>query len=385
MSPYAHAPRPADPASLGGTVSVDDRAALKIMLDLSRSLLAAASGGEVEATLTRQSVALLGTRSATFLRHLPGADVLRVTAEAGTHVGDLGLTLARGQGASWRAALSEDPLLHLRRGETPPWTVRAPGVPPIHSLFAPLRSPAGGLLGVLTVGREDPPFSTRDEELLVTFANAGTVALQRTYETARAAATREGALLALGLALEARDYETQGHTGRTVALAGRLSRALGLDEAAQAHLRQGAYLHDIGKLSVPDGLLLKPGPLTPGERAQMQRHVLTGEALVRRIPGMPREVLQVVRSHHERWDGAGYPDGLAGEAIPALARIFSVIDVFDALTHQRPYRAPLGVPGALALIRAEAGRQFDPAVVAAFLTLFAEPAGPEAVRGQGCL
>ncbi|MDL2345795.1 HD-GYP domain-containing protein [Deinococcus sp. MIMF12] len=181
------------------------------------------------------------------------------------------------------------------------------------------------------------------------------------------------------------------------AWAGRLGRALGLDEAAQGHLRQGAYLHDIGKLSVPDGVLLKPGPLTSEERAQMQRHVLTGEALVRRIPGMPREVLEVVRSHHERWDGAGYPDGLAGEAIPRLARIFWVIDVFDALTQQRPYRAPLSVPGALALIRAEAGRQFDAGVVAAFLTLFVEPAavapgvvepgvvepgGPEPVRGR---
>ncbi|MCP2015416.1 putative nucleotidyltransferase with HDIG domain [Deinococcus sp. HSC-46F16] len=370
-------------------MSVDDRAALRVMLDLSRSLLAAASGAEVEATLTRQSVTLLGTRSAAFLRYLPGADVLRVTAEAGAYAGDLGLTLTRGQGASWRAALAEDPLLHLRRDETPPWIVRAPGVPPTHSLFAPLRSSSGRLLGVLTVGREDPPFSPRDEELLVTFANAGTVTLQRTYETARAAATREGALLALGLALEARDYETQGHTGRTVALSMRLGRALGLDESAQDHLRQGAYLHDIGKLSVPDDILLKPGPLTPEERRQMQRHVLTGEALVRRIPTMPPEVLEVVRSHHERWDGAGYPDGLAGEAIPALARVFSVIDVFDALTHQRPYRAPLSVPGALALIRAEAGRQFDPRVVGAFLTLFAQGtgsgAGPEAVRGQGCL
>ncbi|WP_234009084.1 HD domain-containing phosphohydrolase [Deinococcus sp. NW-56] len=385
MSPYAHAPRRADPASLGGSVSVDDRAALGILLDLSQALLVAHSCSEVETILTRESVRLLGTRYALFLRYLPETDLLRVTAQAGQHANDLGRTLPRGQGASWRAALSQDPVLHLHRHHLPPWAVLRTGVPPQHLLYAPLRSASGRLLGVLTVGREDPPFSTRDEELLVTFANAGTVALQRTYETARAAATREGALLALGLALEARDYETQGHTGRTVALAGRLGRALGLDEAAQGHLRQGAYLHDIGKLSVSDEILLKPGPLTPGERTQMQRHVLTGEALVRRIPEMPREVLEVVRSHHERWDGTGYPDGLVGEAIPRLARLFSVIDVFDALTHQRPYRAPLSVPGALALIRAEAGQQFDPGVVSAFLTLFADPAGPEALRGQGCL
>ncbi|WP_235204271.1 HD domain-containing phosphohydrolase [Deinococcus sp. RL] len=350
-------------------MSADDRAALGILLDLSQALLSAQVRSEVEAILTRQSVRLLGTRYALFLRYLPELDVLRVTAQAGQHADDLGRTLPRGQGASWRAALGPDPVLHLRREHLPPWAMRRAGVPPQHVLYAPLRSSSGRLLGVLTVGREDPPFLRRDEHLLATFANTGTVTLQRIHEAARAAATREGALLALGLALEARDYETQGHTGRTVALSERLGRALGLEEGEREHLRQGAYLHDIGKLSVPDGILLKPGPLTPDERALMQKHVLMGEALVRRIPGMPPEVLGVVRSHHERWDGAGYPDGRAGEAIPRLARLFSVVDVFDALTHVRPYRAPLSAPAALDLLRAEAGRQFDPEVVSAFVSL----------------
>ncbi|MBB5234575.1 HD-GYP domain-containing protein [Deinococcus budaensis] len=347
----------------------DDRTALTALLELSGALLAARSPGQVEGILTRLSVSLLGTRYALFLRFDPGADVLRVTTQAGEHARELGVTLARGQGLSWQAALGAAPVLHVQRAAFPPGAVLLDGSPRQSALFAPLRTPAGELLGVLSVGRLAPEFSARDEGLLRTFANTGTVALERARETARALATREGTLLALGLALEARDYETQGHTARTVALSLRLGRALGLDDEDLDLLRQGAYLHDIGKLSVPDGVLLKPGRLTPDEWGQMQAHVQTGEALARRIPGLAAGVLAVIRSHHERWDGGGYPDGLKGEAIAPLARIFAVVDVFDALTHARPYRAALTVEEALALLRAESGRQFDPRVIEAFLSL----------------
>jgi putative nucleotidyltransferase with HDIG domain len=364
-------------------MNVDDRTALTALLGLSAALLGARSSEQVEEALTRLGVKVLGTRYAFFLRYEAAQDALRVTAQAGEHARELGVSLPRGRGLSWRAALGEAPVLRVRAGALPPGAVRLGDAPDQCALFAPLRTSRGRLLGVLSVGRLAPEFSMEDADLLVTFANAGTVALERTRETARALATREGAMLALGLALEARDSETQGHTGRTVALAGRLGRALGLDHESLDLLRQGAYLHDIGKLSVPDGVLLKPGPLSSAERGLIQAHVQTGEALVRQIPSIPAGVLEVIRSHHERWDGGGYPDGLKGEAIPLLARIFTVVDVFDALTHARPYHAPRRVPDALAALQGEAGRQFDPRVVRAFVGLFGEALEGAIRRARG--
>jgi len=356
-------------------VNVAEPADLAALLELSQTLLATRTVEEVEQVLTSLSVRLLGTRYAVFLQYRPEPEELCVTAQAGEFGGELGLTLPRGQGLSWQASLAPDPVLHVHRDAMPPNAIRRLGVPDQSLLFAPLRTPAGQLLGVLSVGRIEPDFTLRDRTLLATFANTGTVALERITEAARAAAAREGALLALGLALEARDYETHGHTERTVALAERLGLALNLPPETIDDLRHGAYLHDIGKLTVPDEILLKPGPLTPAERRLMQEHVLTGEAMVRRIPAVAPGALGVIRSHHERWNGQGYPDGVRGEAIPLLARIFAVVDVFDALTHVRPYHAARPVEEALDIIRAETGAHFDPAVVEAFLGLMAETPG----------
>lgn len=179
-------------------------------------------------------------------------------------------------------------------------------------------------------------------------------------------ATLEGGLMGLGLALEARDLETSGHTQRVVALSGHLARTLGLDAREAPELRHGAYLHDIGKLTIPDAVLLKPGPLDADEWALMKTHAAAGYELALRIPGLTPGALQVIRHHHERWDGTGYPDGLAGEQIPLLARIFAVCDVYDALTSERPYKAAWTPERALAEVRAQRGRQFDPVVADAF-------------------
>jgi len=132
--------------------------------------------------------------------------------------------------------------------------------------------------------------------------------------------------------LEYRDYETKGHTERVTALAGRLGQALGLGGGELSDLRWGSYLHDAGKVALPDAVLLKPGPLTAEEFGLMQRHVLIGEAMLQELIFLLRRVLGVVRYHHERCDGGGYPDGLAGAQIPLLTRVFSVADVYDALT-----------------------------------------------------
>lgn len=179
--------------------------------------------------------------------------------------------------------------------------------------------------------------------------------------------TLESGLLTLGIVLEARDLETHGHTQRTATMAGRLGEALGLTGKELDHLCQGAYLHDLGKLSIPDAILHKPGKLTPEEWDLMKTHTTSGHDLASRIPGLSGAVLEVIRHHHERWDGTGYPDGLAGTDIPLAARIFAVCDVYDALLSERPYKRAWTPEEATLEIQAQAGRQFDPDVVQAFL------------------
>ena len=197
-------------------------------------------------------------------------------------------------------------------------------------------------------------------------------ALERARVVDEVRTTLEGGLLSLGVALEARDLETAGHTQRVVQLAMDLGRALGLGNAQLQDLKQGAYLHDIGKLAVPDAILLKPGRLTPEEFDVMRTHAARGYDIASRIPTFPGGALDVIRHHHERWDGTGYPDYLAGSDIPLLARIFAVADVYDALTSERPYKRAWTHEEATAEIRDQAGRHFDPAVVQAFVQLTGE-------------
>lgn len=169
-------------------------------------------------------------------------------------------------------------------------------------------------------------------------------------------------------ALELRDQETDGHSRRVSELAVRLARAMGMDEAQLVHVRRGALLHDIGKVGIPDSILAKPGPLTDEEWDIMKRHASYGYELLARIPFL-QEALVIPHCHHERWDGTGYPRGLKGEEIPLAARVFAVIDVWDALCCDRPYRKAWSEPEARAYIRSLAGTHFDPTVVEVFLRL----------------
>ncbi|ACO45192.1 HD domain-containing phosphohydrolase [Deinococcus deserti] len=181
--------------------------------------------------------------------------------------------------------------------------------------------------------------------------------------------TREGALLALGMSLELRDFETHGHTERVVTLSTRFACHLGLKDEEREGLRQGAYLHDVGKLAIPDSVLLKPGKLDAEEWRLMQTHAATGADMIQRIPTIHPIARSLIRHHHERWDGRGYPDGLAGEDIPLAARVFSLVDVYDALTSERPYKRPWTPAEAREEIRRQAGAQFDPALAKIFLEL----------------
>jgi putative nucleotidyltransferase with HDIG domain len=172
-------------------------------------------------------------------------------------------------------------------------------------------------------------------------------------------------------ALDLREHETGGHARRVTELAERLGRRLGLDRDELEELRHGALLHDVGKIGVRDAVLSKPGPLDEDEWAEMRHHTVLGHELLLGLPEL-HEATTVVRSHHERWDGGGYPDGLAGEAIPRLARIFAVVDVYDALRNDRPYRRAWTDEEVATHLRAERGRQFDPEAVDAFLAMLGE-------------
>ncbi len=185
----------------------------------------------------------------------------------------------------------------------------------------------------------------------------------KTYRQSHTQKTLEGSFLALGLALEMRDLETAGHTERVVSFATRLGEAFGLNALQLEALRQGAYLHDLGKLGVPDAILLKPGKLDPDEWIIMKTHVERGFHLAAQIPGLSQGALNVIRYHHERWDGTGYPQGLKAEAIPLEARFFAVCDVYDALVSERPYKRPWTQAEALAQLRMDSGKHFDPVVV----------------------
>ena len=180
--------------------------------------------------------------------------------------------------------------------------------------------------------------------------------------------TYDATLTALTSALDFRDNETGGHSDRVVGYMELLLEQMNIHGAELATLRRGALLHDVGKIGVPDNVLRKPTALSESEWAVMKRHPEFGAQIISGIPFL-EEVARIVRHHHERWDGMGYPDGLKGEHIPLGARIFSVGDSFDAMTSDRPYRRALLIEAAREEIRRCAGSQFDPAVVTAFLSI----------------
>ncbi|MBZ5565439.1 MAG: response regulator [Acidobacteriia bacterium] len=180
--------------------------------------------------------------------------------------------------------------------------------------------------------------------------------------------TYDDTLEALAAALDLRDNETAGHSRRVTSYCMEIARLLNCSDAELRVIQRGAYLHDIGKIGIPDSILLKPGKLTEAERTVMETHVRIGYELVCRIAFLAAAA-EIILTHQERFDGTGYPQGLVGEEIPLGARIFSVADTLDAMTSDRPYRRALSYATARAEIIRESGRQFDPRVVQAFLSI----------------
>ncbi|MDY0339648.1 MAG: HD domain-containing protein [Coriobacteriia bacterium] len=228
---------------------------------------------------------------------------------------------------------------------------------------------------VLIIGSSAVQTGFSDEQLalceMLSAEIAYAVANSRMYMSMESVASElheayDATLAGWSRALEMRDENTGDHTERSAALAVKLARILGVPECDLDDVRRGALLHDIGKMGVPDSILNKPGPLDESEWLVMHKHPEFAYELLRGI-GFLSSALDIPYCHHERWEGSGYPQGLAGEDIPLPARIFSVIDVYDALTSDRPYRAAWTPQEAIDYIASEAGIQFDPVVTAVFL------------------
>ncbi len=227
--------------------------------------------------------------------------------------------------------------------------------------------PYGGI-AVLTFGHPVAP-SAEARYLIQLTARRIERSFERIEHLKSLREAREAMFRAFGVALERRDYETKGHTERVAALSTRLARSLGFRGEDLAAVRWGAYLHDIGKLAIPDRILLKEGPLSEEEWELMREHTEIGHQMLEAIPFLPEATRNIVRFHHERWDGSGYPQGLSGTGIPLEARVFAVVDIFDALSHERPYKKGWSRREASDELRRLAGIHLDPLIVDRFLLI----------------
>jgi len=220
-----------------------------------------------------------------------------------------------------------------------------------------------GLLVLQSPARLFPLPTLRLAELL-----AGQAVTALVGQMGGASRTAVGALAA---AIDARDDYTHSHSEQVVKLACDVARRLSLDAADVERVRDGAMLHDVGKVAIPNEILFKPGALAPSEWAIMREHPVIGERILLRTHEL-EPIAPMVRHEHERWDGNGYPDGLSGEGIPIGSRIILACDAYNAMITQRPYREPMSFEEAIAELEAHAGTQFDPAVVTALLSVLAE-------------
>jgi hypothetical protein len=245
---------------------------------------------------------------------------------------------------------------------------------------APIRVD-GGVWGAVTMLGGAPVCEQRDEVLrdVEDLAALASAAVQNAADAEARKEALRAEVAALGTLLDLRDGYTSEHTEDVVGVSCEIGRRMQLPPADLDVLRSAARLHDLGKIGVPDHILHKSGPLTGDEWEVMRRHPAWGATALERIPGFAA-VAAAVRGHHERWDGEGYPDGLAGEGIPRVSRIITVSDAYEAMTSNRPYRRALDPDAAMRRMRAGAGSQFDPAVVEAFAEVRAvhPPAGRHA-------
>jgi diguanylate cyclase (GGDEF)-like protein len=343
--------------------AAEERARTQVLLDLARELAHSATPDVIGEALTRAVVERVPCDRCALWVH-EGGDSVRcgVAGEAAHEPGAERYELDR----------SLESELRLLRGETVVLPANERGQPPgshypqtAISADVPVRL-HGAHVGTLSLLRlAGAPFASAELALLEGMALQAALALDGQRIASELETSFLATIDALVRALEAQDLYTSGHALSIADLARRVGRVLGLDAAALRDVEHAAVLHDIGKIGIPSELLRKRGPLDSGEQEHMREHPEIGARILEPVERL-RQLAPLVRFSHECWDGSGYPDGLAREQIPLGARIISVCDAFDAMVSDRPYRGGRSAEDALVELRAHAGTQFDPAVVAAF-------------------
>lgn len=345
----------------------------------------------------RQVVEHLGVDAADVLLLNPASQLLEYAAGTGFQTGKLETSrVALGTGFSGRIALERKSLFVADVNDAKPFTRRelilGEGVVTYYGMPLVARD---RVLGVLEAFHRRSFQPDRDwTAFLETLAGQAAIAidnatlysdLQKANQQLSVAYDRT--LEGWSRALDLRDRETEGHTQRVTDLCLRLAQALDVQQTDLVHMRRGALLHDIGKMGIPDQVLLKPGEFDADDQRIMQAHPALALEMLSPITFL-EPAMDIPYAHHERWDGSGYPQGLRGEAIPLAARIFAVVDVWDAMTSDRPYRKALSEQDALQFLRQGAGHQFDPRVVDVFLKLMTgaapgvNPAEADPARGE---
>jgi len=344
---------------------------LRALYELSQELLGTLDISRTLASALRQALAATQSDLGMILLNNPGGDELTVQAVVGWPDAlldqryPIDAHTAPGYALLLRQPITSADLAQEMRFHIAP-IVQALGVRATLAVPMLLGETA---IGALVVDSLEPrEYTANAIRVAQALANQTAIALERVRLFDDLSASYDRTLDALAAALDARDKETEGHSRRVVAYTVALATRLNVAPELLDTIRRGALLHDIGKIGVPDAILRKPGPLTDEEWTIMRRHPELGERILAGISFLHGPA-QIVRSHQERWDGRGYPEGLAGEAIPLGARIFGAADTFDAITSDRAYRAAQPYAVARAEIEAGAGTQFDPQVVASFLQI----------------
>ena len=223
------------------------------------------------------------------------------------------------------------------------------------------------VIGVLeALNKKEGEFTEEDVKILTAIASQAAVAIENAQLVEALQESYESTLEGWAAALDLRDKETEGHSQRVTLLALELAREIGMSKEELSYLRQGALLHDIGKMGVPDRILHKKGPLTEQEQAIMRQHPVNAYQMLYPITHL-RPALDIPFCHHEKWDGSGYPSGLKGEEIPLAARVFTIVDVWDALRSDRPYRKAWSIKKTITYMENQAGKSFDPKLVKRFV------------------
>jgi HD-GYP domain-containing protein (c-di-GMP phosphodiesterase class II) len=256
---------------------------------------------------------------------------------------------------------------------------------PTSFLIVPLIS-RGKVIGVLAADRANhhEPITQEDLDALAGFGNHVAVALEnsRLYQSLEQASL--DAIQALAKAVEAKDPYTHGHSERVADYSVRLATVIGITEKQSLNLKLACMIHDIGKIGITEKILLKPGRLDHDEQDAIKHHPVIGEAIIRPLKGLS-DIARIIRSHHERYDGLGYPDRIRGEEIPLEARIMAIADSYDAMTTTRPYRVPLPEGAVIRELVENRGKQFDPYLVDSFLKLLEANAIPHSTPPLTCL